>query len=176
MAGGAALLIGGAAATQAAPTPKITICHFTGSESNPYNVLDVSEKSLQGHLNHGDFRYYSSCCSNLVLSGGPSPTDAVTVDDKLDVYVNDIEDDDIPWATRLFSTDVGFDAIPLPPGGGMIRVVARDLYGGRYTLSPLYVHCLDTGASQQIYAGYDQCCELPVLEEPFVDFVTTIAV
>ena len=34
-----------------APAPKITICHATGSESNPYVEITISENGLNGHLN-----------------------------------------------------------------------------------------------------------------------------
>jgi hypothetical protein len=33
---------------------KITICHATGSESNPYESITVSLKALKGHSQHGD--------------------------------------------------------------------------------------------------------------------------
>lgn len=41
------------------PSPKITICHATGSESNPYVEITISENGLNGHGDHhkGDGRW-----------------------------------------------------------------------------------------------------------------------
>ncbi len=41
---------------------KVTICHFTGSASNPYNIITISTSALNQHVaNHGDF-IYNDCC------------------------------------------------------------------------------------------------------------------
>jgi hypothetical protein len=64
-AGGIAGVFAGGVAKQtadAAPDPKVTICHFTHSETNPYNIITVSSNSqLQHHLNHGD-SLFGDCC------------------------------------------------------------------------------------------------------------------
>jgi hypothetical protein len=39
---------------QAAPTDKITICHATGSTTNPYVAQTVSIEAVKGHAGHGD--------------------------------------------------------------------------------------------------------------------------
>ena len=36
------------------PARKVTICHATGSESNPYVEITISENALDAHLRHGD--------------------------------------------------------------------------------------------------------------------------
>lgn len=41
-------------AASAAPAEKVTICHATGSETNPYVTITVSENALKGHDKHGD--------------------------------------------------------------------------------------------------------------------------
>jgi hypothetical protein len=43
---------------------KVTICHFTGSETNPYNIISVSANALPDHEAHGDFRINDDdgCC------------------------------------------------------------------------------------------------------------------
>lgn len=41
---------------------KVTICHFTGSASHPYNIITISTNALNQHVaNHGDF-IYTNCC------------------------------------------------------------------------------------------------------------------
>jgi hypothetical protein len=41
---------------------KVTICHFTGSATNPYNIITISTNALNQHVaNHGDF-IYTDCC------------------------------------------------------------------------------------------------------------------
>jgi hypothetical protein len=40
---------------------KVTICHFTHSEDNPYNIISVSANSLEAHQRHGDFEYVDCC-------------------------------------------------------------------------------------------------------------------
>jgi hypothetical protein len=47
---------------QAAPGGKVTICHFTHSQTNPFEIITVSVASFQGqHQQHGDFAY-GDCC------------------------------------------------------------------------------------------------------------------
>lgn len=38
----------------AAPAPKVTICHHTGSASNPFVTITVSSNALPAHTAHGD--------------------------------------------------------------------------------------------------------------------------
>jgi hypothetical protein len=50
---------------QGAKADKVRICHFTGSESNPYEILEVSgDASAQHGANHGDFAINADdgCC------------------------------------------------------------------------------------------------------------------
>jgi len=74
-AGGIAGVFAGGVAKQsadAAPDPKVTICHFTHSETNPYNIITVSSNSqVQHHLNHGD-SLFGNCCldSDCSVPGG----------------------------------------------------------------------------------------------------------
>ena len=54
LAGGLLLLGLATASAVAAPAGKTTICHATGSESNPFVRITVSDNSLQAHEDHGD--------------------------------------------------------------------------------------------------------------------------
>src|SRR5436305_3559861 len=55
--GYAARLVGGsniAAAAAQYPPSKVTICHHTHSQTNPFVTITVSERALPAHLGHGD--------------------------------------------------------------------------------------------------------------------------
>jgi hypothetical protein len=55
--GYAARLVGGSNISAAAaqyPPSKVTICHHTHSQKNPFVTINVSERALPAHLGHGD--------------------------------------------------------------------------------------------------------------------------
>ena len=55
--GYAARLVGGSNISAAAaqyPPSKVTICHHTHSQTNPFVTINVSERALPAHLGHGD--------------------------------------------------------------------------------------------------------------------------
>src|SRR5207244_11709930 len=55
--GHTASLLGGsniAAAAAQYPPSKVTICHHTHSQKNPFVTIIVSERALPAHLGHGD--------------------------------------------------------------------------------------------------------------------------
>jgi len=55
--GYAARLVGGSNISAAAaqyPPSKVTICHHTHSQKNPFVTIIVSERALPAHLGHGD--------------------------------------------------------------------------------------------------------------------------
>ena len=62
-------VLGGALATLATlatgkvgAQSKVTICHFTSSATNPYNIITISTNALDQHVaNHGDF-IFTDCC------------------------------------------------------------------------------------------------------------------
>lgn len=61
-----------AVTTAASPAPtKVTICHATGSSSNPYVTITVSSNGLNGHNRHsGDIVPSNSACRQKPPKGG----------------------------------------------------------------------------------------------------------
>lgn len=56
-----------------AKTDKITVCHVTGSESNPIVEISVSMQALATHLAHGDFLIPLGDIDCFGNDGGPLP-------------------------------------------------------------------------------------------------------
>lgn len=88
------------------------------------------------------------------LSGGPSPTQNVAVDDDLFIYLNDepIFADANRHADIFSPIDFTADV------GDVLTIVAEDSFGGCRSLSPeLSLHRLDTGAVR-LLGGYVKQC------------------
>jgi hypothetical protein len=58
--------------------PKVTICHFTGSQSHPYQIITIPRSAFAKHVaNHGDFEWRNSpnqvgkpCCLDAECATG----------------------------------------------------------------------------------------------------------
>lgn len=95
---------------------------------------------------------------DLILSGGPSPTDVFGVDDDLELYLNGnflLQDrEDYPNT---------FNPLPFSASNGdQLRVVAIDgFHGVCEFLSPLYLHRVSDGAVQVLLAEeiYNDCVQ-----------------
>ena len=44
------------------PAGKVTICHLTGSATNPVVIITVSRNALPAHLRHGDLIFNGYRC------------------------------------------------------------------------------------------------------------------
>ncbi len=94
----------------------------------------------------------------LVLSGGPDPTDPLWVDDDLSVFLNKnaILVDDNEHSDEDLGT-VSFTA----KNRARLRVVARDVHTGCRLRSPLYLHSTSDGASHLLAPEINDCTGKP---------------
>jgi hypothetical protein len=94
----------------------------------------------------------------LVLSGGPDPTDPLWVDDDLSCFLNKnaILVDDNEHADEDLGT-VSFTA----KNRARLRVVARDVHTGCRSRSPLYLHSTSDGTSHLLAPEINDCTGKP---------------
>jgi hypothetical protein len=89
-------------------------------------------------------------CSTYVLSGGPKPSDPITIDD--DGSIRNVT------SGKFLLNDPNGQASShsaiFNPGkpGDLLQVRATD-YGRCRSFSPLWMHCLETGQSKQVFSG-----------------------
>ena len=59
---------------------KVTLCHKTGSKSNPWVKISVSKNAVKSHMNHGDVAVSAdgSCPKGAAPGGGGTTTDTTT--------------------------------------------------------------------------------------------------
>ena len=111
----------------------------------------------------------------LVLSGGPSPTDPLWADDDLSVYLNGnpilVDDND------LADGDLGTVSFTAK-NGDQLRIVARDEFTGCRSRSPLYLHSTSDGTSYQLAEEINDCSgeSEPPAPTDFYDETFTITV
>lgn len=72
--GVAGLILGASAGSAAAESDKVTICHATGSESNPYVEITVSANSAHLDKHEDDFLADGGCTIPVVTPPGPGPS------------------------------------------------------------------------------------------------------
>ena len=108
---------------------------------------------------------------DVILSGGPTPTTSLSVDDDLRVELN---------GQVIFNDNNGLFSVIPPIGfqarnGDSLRVVATDALAFCHELSPLYLHVLASGAVQTLDAdGFPGGCP-GVAVGVFYDQTFTIA-
>lgn len=92
-------------------------------------------------------------CTRWILSGGPNQGDKIAVDDDLGVYnlsrggagiISEFDRKVSSISPVVFDANVG----------ERINIVGYD-NGGCRALSELWLHCLATGASRKVYAGFN---------------------
>ncbi|OGG53427.1 hypothetical protein A2851_05650 [Candidatus Kaiserbacteria bacterium RIFCSPHIGHO2_01_FULL_53_29] len=63
-----------ASASIALAEDKVTLCHVTESDSNPFVLITVSSNAVPAHVSHGDFIAPGETVENCDDSGGgPGP-------------------------------------------------------------------------------------------------------
>lgn len=92
----------------------------------------------------------TAVCTTYVLSGGPKPSDPITIDDDGSIL-------NVTAGKFLLIDNNGQASSHSPvfsPGkvGDLLRVRATD-YGGCRSFSPLWMHCLETGQSKKVFSG-----------------------
>jgi hypothetical protein len=67
-----ALAVSAIGGVTAAPAPKVTVCHHTGSETNPIVEITISENAVAKHLaNHGKTGPDTVLAAGATCSDGP---------------------------------------------------------------------------------------------------------
>jgi hypothetical protein len=93
-------------------------------------------------------------CSSWILSGGPSVSTPIVVDDDLQVMLNGL----------VIGDDGDGKASTLPPlpftaqVGDTLGIIARDAQASCRSLSPLWLHCATSGQKRQLTPGNNDGC------------------
>ena len=130
---------------------KITICYQgqtrTVKKSKLGNYPGATRGACPGGPGGGP---QPVVCTTHVLSGGPNPSDPITIDDDGSIL-------NVTTGKFLLIDNNGQASSHSPvfsPGkvGDLLRVRATD-YGGCRSFSPLWMHCLETGQSKKVFSG-----------------------
>ncbi len=93
-------------------------------------------------------------CRSWIVSGGPSPTTLLSVDDDLQITRNGVN----------ILNDGNKMAGNLPPvpfagkTGDSLAVIATDTNPACRSVSPIWLHCATTGEKRQLSAGQNDGC------------------
>jgi len=93
-------------------------------------------------------------CKSWILSGGPSATAQLSVDDDLRITLNGVN----------ILSDANTMADNLPPApfagklGDSLAVIATDTNAACRSVSPIWLHCATSGEKRQLSAGQNDGC------------------
>jgi hypothetical protein len=130
---------------------KITICYQAQTRTIKKSKLGNYPGATRGACPNGTGGgQQPAVCTTYVLSGGPKPSDPITIDDDGSIL-------NVTTGKFLLIDNNGQASSHSPvfsPGkvGDLLRVRATD-YGGCRSFSPLWMHCLETGQSKQVFSG-----------------------
>lgn len=138
---------------------KITICYLNKTRSVKKSKLDNYPGATRGVCPGGNGGGGTTpqpqpvICTRWVLSGGPGQSDKISADDDLGVYnlsqggagiINEFDRRASVISPAVFDARVG----------DRINIVGYDA-GGCRSLSQMWLHCLATGESRKVFAGYN---------------------
>lgn len=137
---------------------KITICYLNQTKTVKKSKLGNFPGAIRGACpagggNPGGGGQPPTACTRWIISGGPSQTAKISADDDLGVYnlsrggagiISEFDRKASVISPAVFDANVG----------ERINIVGYDA-GGCRSLSELWLHCVETGASRKVYAGYN---------------------
>lgn len=126
------------------PTPGVANGDYFASVSKRVTKRNQDHKHICKAAESQDDVTIAHSCESVVLTGSGDYTDKLSVDDDLEVFVNDV-------STYLDDNQEAGDLDPVPLGpltaGDSIRIVAKnsDLFGdGPVSIDPIWLHCFAT--------------------------------
>jgi hypothetical protein len=131
---------------------KVTICYQ--DKTRQVKKKGWKEKFPGAKLGRCPKTPQQTICNSWILSGGPSVSTPIVVDDDLQVMLNGL----------VIGDDGNGKASTLPPltfaaqVGDSLGIIARDAQASCRSLSPLWLHCATTGQKRQLTPGNNDGC------------------
>jgi hypothetical protein len=131
---------------------KVTICYQ--NQTRQVKKKGWRQKYPGATLGKCSNNSEQSVCRSWILSGGPSVSTPIVVDDDLQVMLNGV----------VLGNDGNGQASTLTPltfaaeVGDSLGIIARDAQASCRSLSPLWLHCATSGQKRQLFAGNNDGC------------------